>query len=436
MNLRVSGFVKAFLQGFVECVLFFPVLFIPAFYLLPESFRWLWPALVLAGYVLGYTGGRIFKLNRRFKAFLWNCLVSISLSVAFLGVELALAYSVPILFIAGYRGSRMEQMSWNLMFPGTYFLIGLILYGVSSFILSFMDSFQDGISALTWMGAAALVLTLLIVNRQSVLDETLPGKDQPVLERRVLRYNRWFIIILLILIGVVAFLPQLQQWISDLARGIAAWISGLFGSGAEQAPEPPSMAEPPPEMPLMDEEPKPPSKWLKVLEQMLIYGVFVAIGIGMMYVLFRFGKVLPALYRKISAWMNKRMNRQGVQPSLGYEDEVENIEHDPASKRLRRLLSGVRFGGRHREGEEKDHPNQKIRQMYRRILSRSIREGYNWKAALTPRETESDLKGWDEQNDRIPQSLIELYEEARYGNRDITREEVERLQQDRKHNKE
>ena len=46
----------------------------------------------------------------------------------------------------------MEQASWNLMFPGTYFLIGLILFGVSSFILSFMDSFQGGISSLTWMG--------------------------------------------------------------------------------------------------------------------------------------------------------------------------------------------------------------------------------------------------------------------------------------------
>ena len=98
----------------------------------------------------------------------------------------------------------MEQASWNLMFPGTYFLIGLILFGVSSFILSFMDSFQGGISSLTWMGRA-LGLTLLLVNRQLVLDETLPGNDQPVLERRVLRYNRWFILVLSLLVAVVAF---------------------------------------------------------------------------------------------------------------------------------------------------------------------------------------------------------------------------------------
>lgn len=117
MNLHVSEYMKALLQGFVECILFFPVLFISAFYLMPESFRWIWPALVLAGYILGYTGGQLFKFNRQFKAFLWGCLVSVLLSIAMLGVDLALAYSIPVLFVASYRGSRMEQISWNLMFP-------------------------------------------------------------------------------------------------------------------------------------------------------------------------------------------------------------------------------------------------------------------------------------------------------------------------------
>ena len=123
----------------------------------------------------------------------------------------------------------MEQASWNLMFPGTYFLIGLILFGVSSFILSFMDSFQGGISSLTWMGAA-LGLTLLLVNRQLVLDETLPGNDQPVLERRVLRYNRWFILVLLLLVAVVAFCRSCSS-------GSLIWREGsLHGSPDGSAP--------------------------------------------------------------------------------------------------------------------------------------------------------------------------------------------------------
>ena len=215
--------------------------------------------------------------------------------------------------------------------------------------------FIPGWYILSDLDGAALGLTLLLVNRQLVLDETLPGNDQPVLERRVLRYNRWFILVLSLLVAVVAFAAP--QWVSDMARGIA-WISGWFSPGAEQTPEPPLSSEPPPEMSFLDEETKPPSPWMKVLEQVLIYGVFTVIGIGILYLLFRFGKVLPKLYRRFSAWMNRRMNRQNVQPSLGYEDEVENIEHDPASKRLKRMLSGIRIGGKFRAGEGSEHLNE------------------------------------------------------------------------------
>ncbi|MGG3279537.1 DUF4129 domain-containing protein [Paenibacillus solani] len=426
------GFIKVFFQGFVECLLYFPVLFIPAFYLLPETYRWIWPAVVLGGYLVGYLGSVWFKFDRQFKALLWACLMAIVVSIVFAGVDRALVYLIPVLFIASYRGSRMEQVDWNKMFPGIYFLVGLILYGLSSFVLRYLASFQDGMALLTWIGAAALITTLLIVNRQSVLEETLPGNDQPILERRVLRYNRWFVIILLLLIGIVAFLPQLQQWVFDLVRGIISWIIGIMGTGTEQVPESPSEPEPQPEIPFLDEEIKQPSPWLKVTEQILLYAVFIGIGIGIIYGLYRLGKVLPQLYRRFTAWMNRLMNRQHAHSSLGYEDEVEKIEHDPASKRLRRLLSGMRIGGKLRSGEGPQQLNEKIRHMYRMILSRSIREGYHWKVALTPRETKSDLMEWDGQSGRISPSLIELYEEARYGNRTITQEEVERLQQERK----
>jgi len=427
-----GGFLKVLFQGLVECLLYFPVLFIPAFYLLPETYRWIWPAVVLGGYLLGYLGSVWFKFDRQIKAYLWAFLIAVGVSIVFAGVDRALVYLIPVLFIASYRGSRMEQVDWNKMFPGIYFLVGLILYGVSSFVLRYLDSFNEGIVAMTWMGAAALITTLLIVNRQSVLEETLPGNDQPILERRVLRYNRWFVIILLLLIGIVAFLPQLQQWVFDLARGITSWIIGIMGTGTEQVPDSPSEPEPPPEIPLFDEETKQPNPWLKVTEQILLYAVFIGIGIGIIYGLYRLGKVLPQLYRRFTAWMNRLMNRQHAHSSLGYEDEVEKIEHDPASKRLRRLLSGMRIGGKFRSGEGTQQLNEIIRHMYRMILSRSIREGYHWKASLTPRETKSELMEWDGVSDRIPPSLIELYEEARYGNRAITQEEVDRLQQERK----
>lgn len=429
---RSSGFIRAFLQGVVECVLFFPVLFIPAFYMLPESDRWIWPAVVLGGYLLGYAGSLWLRFDRQFTAILWACLISVAVSIVYAGVDRVLIYLIPVLFMASYRGSRMEQVDWHNMFQGVHFMTGLIVYAVSSFVLRFLDSFQDGAAILTWMGAAALMITLLIVNRQSVLGATLPGNDQPVLERRVLRYNRWFVIILLLLIGIVTLLPQLQQWVSDLVKGIISWIVSLFASGAEQVPDLPPEPEHPPELSLFDEEIKPPRPWMILIEQILIYVVFSAIGIAILYALYRLGKLMPGLYRSFTVWMNRLMNRQQVPSSLGYEDEVEKIERDPASKRFRRLLSRMR-GGKSRSGAGPQGMSERIRDIYRAILSRSIREGYPWKAFHTPRETHSEIKKWDGNSDRISASLIKLYEEARYGNRTITQEEVERLQHEHKH---
>jgi len=432
MRIRGFGILQAFFNSLVECVLYFPVLFIPAYFLFPDSLRWLWPAAALGAYLIGYAGSALLRLNRQFKAVMWAVIVSIALGSWLLGVDLLLAYAIPILFTASYRGSRMEQINWSSMFPGTYYLAGLILYGASSFVLAFMDSFREGMPVLTWFGAGALALTLLIVNQQLVLDETLPGNDRPVLERRVLRYNRSFIVVLLLIIAAIAFLPQLRHWFEEMARGLTAWLSGLFSAGTETPPETPATPQPPPELQLPDSEQKAPSRFMKSLETVLVYGVFIAIGIGLLLLFMRLGKQLPKLLGILSKWMNRMMSRQETQASLGYEDEVEDIEHERAGQRLRRALANVRFSKKDR-GEERHDPNRIIRQMYRRILLQSIREGYNWKAALTPRETENDLKDWQEHSQEwMPETLVELYEKARYGNRSLTEEEVQRLQNSRK----
>ncbi|GAE04953.1 DUF4129 domain-containing protein [Paenibacillus sp. JCM 10914] len=410
----------------------FPVLFVPAFYLFPQHLVVAWPFIVFGSYVIGYLGGILFKISRRYAAVFWALLVSIAISFAVLGMDLMLAYTIPLLFMTTYRGSRMGQVSWHMMFPGTSYLVGLIVYGVSSFILHFMESFDTGSAVLAWMGGAALIITLLMTNHQRVLNETLPGDKQPVLERRVLRYNRSFILVLLVLIAIVAFLPQLQQWFSELARGIAAWLAGLFGPGAEQPPETPSMPEAVPEMPLMEEEPSGPSPFMKMMEQILMYAVFAILGAGVLFLLYKILRVLPKLTSRLSEWMNRMMNRQGEVTALGYEDEVERIDHEPASHRFRRFIASMkRSGGA--SNEDQASPNQAVRATYRNILSRSIRKGYLWRSALTPRETERDLKSWDNHTDTIPESLIELYEEARYGSRRITKEEWEQVQHKLRH---
>lgn len=437
INRSGIGYPVVLLQAVVEILLLFPLIYIPAYYLLSAESLWGWPALILAGYVLGYSGTRVWKLSRLASAGLWACITASVLAIAMTGIGPALLFTWPMMFAAGYRGIRMAHNGWDALFPGPYYLAGLLMHGGSSFVLSFQESVHDLRTMLAWTGALALIATLLVLNQRMVLEQTLPGKGAPVLERRVLRHNRALIVILLLITAAVVVLPRLQQFVGDMIRRFAAWIAQWFQSTPSEVPPPePEVIPPTPELPFGDETPS-PSPWLALLEQIVIYLVYALLIAALVFALYRLGKHLPRLLRKLSAWMNRRFSHREGQEMLGYEDEIEQIEHEPAG---RKLLQGLR----RRFAVQRDEPAADnaaaVRQTYRRILSRKIREGYHWNAALTPRETGRDLDHWKgtggEAESELPPELIELYEVARYGGRAPSDEEVQRVLKASKRHKE
>lgn len=430
MKSTLKDLPRAVIQGFVECLLYFPVLLIPMVYLLPNSLINIWPLIVVLGYGAGFAGSRALKLNTFLKSVLWASVIALLISFFLGGTSLALLITVPSLFVACYRGSRMEHMSWSQMFPGSYFIIGFIIYGVSSFVLSFIESFQPYTTALTVSGAAALIVTLFIVNRNSVEEQTLSGSERPFIEQRVLRQNRGLIIVLLLIISILVFLPQLQQWLSELGRSIAAWIAGFLTTTPGEL-EPVQNLPQETSLPFNDEKSTPPA-WIKFIEKLTFYAVYIAAAALIVYLLYRFVKILPRLLRKASKWLNRLMSRQTqVGAALGYEDEEVEIEHEKAAGRLKRLLSKVQWNGsRH---AEPDDNSAKIRRIYKKVLIRKIREGYRWKPSRTPRETGLDIKEWKEADESISEDLIRLYEQARYGHKPITDDELKDNIQELKH---
>lgn len=429
------GYPQMLLQAVVEILLFFPLVYIPAYYLLSPDRLWWWPALFLAGYMLGFTGTRIWMLARLAAAGLWACITAAVLSVSVIGIDQALMLALPLIYIASYRGIRMAHVSWDVLFPGPFYLTGLITYGGASFVLSFNETFHDLRISLAWSGALALIATLFVLNQRMVLEQTLPGKGAPVLERRVLRQNRLLIVVLLILTAAVVVFPRLQQLLGELIRGITSWISQWLQSPpTEEPPGDPEVIPPNPELPIGEDAPS-PSPLLAILEQIAIYTVYVLLIAAVLLVLYRFGKHLPRLLRQVAAWLNRRFSHQKGQEMLGYEDEVEQIEHEPAGGKL---LRGLRRRFTFRKDEAATDNASAVRQMYRRILSRTIREGYHWNPALTPRETGTDLSRWKGKSDdtELPSELIDLYEVVRYGSRELSDEEVQHVLKASKRHKE
>ncbi|WP_054958254.1 DUF4129 domain-containing protein [Paenibacillus dakarensis] len=402
--------------GLMECLLFFPVLFIPMIYLVPHSLIMVWTCITVLGYVLGFAGSRLFRLDTFLKVYLWVILLTVSISYFLFGASLALLIAVPSLFITCYRGARLEQMGLSFTYSLQYFVTALGIYGVSSFVLSFIDSFKPYNQVLTIAGAIAVITTVFVVNRIYVEEQTLSGAEKPLVDQRVRRQNIGMITVLLLLITVLALLPMLKQWIVGFGKSALSWIMGLFGTPSE---EPTRLMEQapatPPELPFPLEQAE--SSALAVfLEKLVSYVVFIVIAALVVYLLYSFIKILHKVIHNISKWMNRLMSRQALdEANLGYEDEEIEIEHEKAVGRLKRL----RFKGRRKQGfigdaESSDNAAQ-IRRVYRRILIRNIREGYKWKSSQTPRETKADITEWNETNEPLSDEFIRLYEQARYG---------------------
>lgn len=435
MSVMLKGLPRVIGMGFAETLLYFPVLFIPMVYLLPESSIPLWILVVILGYGLGYAGSYILRIKTFLMTFLWSSAVAVSISYILIGADIGLVMAVPSLYVTCYRGIRMKQTGISILYSGSYFFIGLAIYGVSSFILSFIERFQPYTLVMTGAGASALVMTLFMLNRHYVEEQTLPGSKKPIVEQRVLRQNRGMIIILIATIGGLSLLPMLQAWLSALGRSIATWIGHLLQTSPGEPESTPEIVPEAAEMPFAN-EPSEPSSLMEFLEKLAFYVVYIAAAALILYLLYRFVKVLPKLLQKGSAWLNRLMSHQVQDEAfLGYEDEEIEIEHEKVASRLKRLLASARWNGAiHKESESVDNATQ-IRRVYRRILTHKIREGYKWKVSKTPRETKRDMKAWSESDEPISDEFIRLYEQARYGHRSIRDEELNNNLKELKHHK-
>lgn len=400
-------------QGLVECLLFFPLLYIPLVYAKAGPWIAVWPLLVVAGYGAGYACSRLFRINTVLKTVLWSLAWSVAVSLMAFGVSFMLLIGVPGLFAACYRGIRMEQAHWSVLFPGMYYLVGLIIYGCSSFVLNFMPSFVPFREVLTWFGAAALAVTLFIINRTHIEEATLPHDDKVILEKRVRRQNRWLVASMLLLIAVLVLLPQLRQGLEYLWNTVVSWMNELFQQLPDDKTEPPP-ERPPLEDPLLPvEESLPPPQWIKVLEKIMVVAACAAAGLTAVYHLYRLARTLPTWAEKLSAWLNRLLSRRpGEGERLGYVDEVEKIAPPKRGKAFKRW----RFSARNnRAGVREDGHEAGIRRLYRKLVERNIRQGYQWKRHFTPRETVHDLKMRTGASEPVPDGLVELYEQARYG---------------------
>lgn len=278
-------------------------------------------------------------------------------------------------------------------------VIGLLLYAFG-YAISFFTDLSPLCPTLGWLCLGYLALTLLAVNRLSVL-EASGGQA-----RRMLGGNQLLTLGFLLVLLVLVCFPQLRQAVSTALGAALVWLLSLF-SGAGQGSLPSGVQDVGEGDLSQLGEATPLPEWLRVAGDILLYAVTIAVCLALACaLLYALYKALKALYAKLLEWF------QGFAQDSAGQDYVEENEQ---------LLSGKSMADQLRKDMQKRlrklfvrppawdrlNPEQKVRRLYARLLG-ELSPYVKHAAALSPEGLVSAAK-------KEQSGFAALYNAVRYG---------------------
>ncbi|WP_168122630.1 DUF4129 domain-containing protein [Paenibacillus sp. HB172176] len=409
-------------MGLVEILFYLPLLLVVGVYTLPDTAAFIWLAALSLLYAIT---ALLYRLNWTHKP-LWRILLSAALSLGLIASVLLTAgegMKLPALLACGFigallteRGFAMRRAGWNQSFSSAHQFFGIMAYLVILFLRAiYLHELDAYVRFLNFSGMAAVLAFLALMNERHLRKELLESRKTKAAAASQ-RRNRAMMIILSAVLIVIAFFHQLQNSLNHAIKSFMKWIFSWFG-GSESAPPPPETA-PPPIQPPLAAEANERSPILEFIEEWIKNIVLVLVAIALLVALYLIMKRVAAYVMKLYVrLMNKDLdNRRKGKDESGYEDEVE------------RLMSlnewGKQFGKRFKgkslhpldKWDELTANDARIRSLFRQMLRKEMREGYEHRSSLTPRETAEELgRRTDDRLGEELEALVQTYEAARYG---------------------
>lgn len=423
-----SSLVRAALQGAAELLLFLPLALIAAAYALPDgAASWVWVASLPIQYAVGYAVWRFLPIRRRASLYILLLLIVLAGAYAAFGADrwLLLPLTAPLGFLMAFRGAQAVSEPWHAAFPASLYVVGLAVYFLSSVVLRFMDSFDPYMPALFWGGFASLLLGLLRINQSNVRQETLSGGKEPSLPAALLWQNRLLVAALFAVVLLVAGFGAIRQaagWLLAQAAWLVSWLISLLPESSGEDTSPPQAPPGAPELGPAGE----PAAWWLLLERIAVVAVVVIAAAAACALAYWLTRRLFRWARRAYDWLRAALQwGERLEANEGYEDDVERLVswkelNGRWSSRLKQWLAP----DRKTQWSDLADNRERIRFLYRSMLEESVRQGYVFKAHLTPRETDRDLRRWQAKRPLRMEPLIGLYERVRYGRRDVSDEEV------------
>jgi hypothetical protein len=436
--LWIQTVLRKWLQGIIELTLFLPLLLV-LFSYFPLSLPLpLWIGSLAFFYLVGIVSTSLLGIRSK-----WIYLL-LSFIFASLFVMLATdknVYEISTWFIGiflFYRGHLFWSKKWVELFPLSLYWLCMAVYFVCSLVFSRVEVLKPLFPLLNAAGFISLIITLWMTNSISLQNVNFSGKKVSEISKSIKRHNRMAVALIIFVIFFIAFFNTLKdilvQAILAVIRFIIAgiiYLASLFG-GAEEEPPPVERDVETPEMPPLPEGE--PALWAKIMEIVMYFlvGIF---GLVVLYFGIRaLSKLIVKGIHKLIVFLKTKglMNTE----TSGYIDEkTKTVTLKGLGMMYKDRLQQWLFDRLKKEPKWKDLKNNRdrVRYVYRHWLIHRIASGYAFKHTLTPKETGEDLLQW---RDKVAakhrgihpsednSELTALYNEARYGNKDINDDKV------------
>jgi hypothetical protein len=208
-------------------------------------------------------------------------------------------------------------------------------------------------------------------------------------------------------------------------RKLGEWIYWLLSLGTDGEPaEELGTQMGPPEMGF-GEQGEPAAFWV-ILETIAKWIAIILGIVAALYLLYRLCKLAIIGLKALYAWIMERL-MAGESMSMrdqDYEDEVEKLaDFSELAQQWRDRLRSMFEREPSERWDRLTNNLERIRYLYRQAIRRIILEGYRYEPSQTPRELKAGVDRWKGQA-RLPEELVRYYEEARYGGKELSDQQI------------
>jgi len=426
--MRVNSWlaIRAAMMGYVEILLTLPVLLMIHLFIIQGDIYWVWLFTLGIGYGVGCMLWLVWPKGKLSQCHMVSAGLALLFSMLLFGISFIGVIGFLILWLALYRGGLYAIQPEHVVLPVNFYVFSITLYFLVSIIARFnLGKLSTLIEVLGWSTVATIAVTLFMMNRYVLEQEASHSGQSRAVGRSVRWKNRLLIGIFAALTLIIASLKSLMDAFTRMYRAIGEWLWGLFTSeGNNQV----NTAQPVTDIVIT----QPMQRYQEtspLVELLLQLGKWVALLVVLLGVLFLTVKIIDLLtkgMKRLIAWARRTfMNEVGERIEYqDYEDEVERLAdwRDIRKRWSDQMRSWIGRDDADNWGKQRDNI-ERIRYLYRVALSYILQDGYRYDASLTPRETKRDADQW-KGREALPEALVRTYEEARYGGKEPTDEQV------------